>query len=325
MALGAEILTILAGVVVILICAEYTVRLSVKIARHFGLSNAFIGMTVLSIGTSFPEIFTHIMGSLRILYHPDMMNQISGLVIGANVGSDIFQQNFMLSLVALIGYISVRKKDLFKDVGGLIAASMLLLALSINGFVSRLEGAVLFFGYVGYLAYLKKTDNLSIISEKRKSAGNGMWKIILLVIVLFGVMGFAANFVLESSIVLVEAWGISASFFGIIILGVASAMPELMTSLIALKKGKGIISAGILIGSNVTNPMFALGIGAIMSTYTVPPVVIWYDLPVKIITALMIYYFLRKGKQLSKPKATLLIGIYFAYLLLRQIYFPVDF
>ena len=109
MTLVIEFLTLIFGIMIILICAEAAVRSSMKIAEYLRLSHGFVGMTILSIGTSFPEIFTHLAGSIRILNNPSTMNEVSGLVLGTSIGSDIFQQNFMLAVVALIATIRVKR------------------------------------------------------------------------------------------------------------------------------------------------------------------------------------------------------------------------
>ncbi len=307
---------------IVLLTANYAVKGSVRIAKHFNLSDELIGMTILSVGTSLPEIITHVVGSIEILLNPAMMNSVSSLVVGTNIGSDIFQQNFIIAIVALIGVIVVEKKHLLKDVGGLIAAAAILLIFSYNGIITRFEGALLLGLYIAYLYVLQKkgmVDGAKPPNKKRDHVA----KNIVLVLVSFAIMAFAADQMVNHSIILVEKLPISASFFGVILLGVAAAFPELMTALVAVFKHKEKISAGVLIGSNITNPMFALGLGALISTYTVPNVVIWYDLPVKIVTALLILWFLWKGK-LAKRNAAILLILYFAYLIVRNIYFPTD-
>ena len=107
----------------------------------------------------------------------------------------------------------------------------------------------------------------------------------------FIVMAFTAHQVLDAATSIIERYHLSASFFGILVLGVASALPELSTSLLAALEGKGRISAGILLGSNVTNPLFAAGIGAMISTYTVSEALNFWDLPFKILTGLIIFIF----------------------------------
>ncbi len=317
-------LIVIIGSIAVLLTAYFSVKSSVVLGYHFGLSDELIGMTVLSVGTSLPEIMTHIVCSLKILEHPQLLNNLSGLVLGTNIGSDIFQQNFVLSIVAIVGIVTVEKNHLFKDMGGLIFASLLVLIFGLNGIISRFEGFILFFGYILYLFMLKKRgmiEEKSIVKIQKKQ----VFKNIIILILSFTIMAFSADKVVDSSEMLIKQLHISASYFGIIVLGVASAMPELTTSLIAIFKKKKAISAGILIGSNVTNPMFALGLGALISTYTVPQVVILLDLPFKIFTALLILYFLWKHEILKKKNAIALICIYLTYIYVRNLWFPVDF
>ncbi len=138
-------------------------------------------------------------------------------------------------------------------------------------------------------------------------------------------MGFVANEVLNASRILVATLPVSASFFGIIVLGISTALPELTTSLVAVFKHKKDISAGILIGSNITNPLFGIGLGALISSYTVPNAVVLYDLPFKIVTALLIYYFLWKHEDLKKKESIVLMVLFILYLLVKDLLFPADF
>lgn len=321
-----DFLIVLVSAIIILITANFAIKNTVKIAKRFRLSDALIGMTILAIGTSIPEIITHIVGSYKILKQQSLMNEISGLVIGTNIGSDIFQQNFIIGLVGIIGVIILHKKRLLKDVGSLIAAAILLLIFSYNGIISRVEGGILVFLYILYLYILKKYDLIEKGIEKfaEDNKKNALFKDISIILISFLVMTVAADRMINHSEILIESLNISASFFGIIILGIATAFPELITSLIAVFKHRAKISAGILIGSNITNPMLALGLGAMISSYTVPNVVIWFDLPFKIITGILLFIMLLKGR-LKKPYAVLLILLYLAFLFLRNMYFPVDF
>jgi cation:H+ antiporter len=322
MALALSFLIVIVSAIIVLFTANFALRSSVSIAKKFKMSDELIGMTILSIGTSLPEIITHIVGSFEILARPSLMNSVSALVVGTNIGSDIFQQNFIISVIALVGVLVVAKKHLVKDVGGLVAAAVLVWIFSYNGFISKLEGGVLFFGYIAYLFVLKKygmAEEDSIIQDK----DNRTWKHVVIVLASFVLMAFAADKMVNHSVILVRQLPISASFFGVILLGIAAAFPELMTALLAVYRKKAKISAGVLIGSNITNPMFALGLGAMISSYTVPNVVVWYDLPVKIATALLILWFLWKGK-LKKRNAVILILLYLAYLFFRQMFFPAD-
>ena len=92
--------------------AHWIIKRGVELAEFYGISGTFIGLTVLSIGTSLPEILTHIMGSLQINEQPALMNQVSALVLGGNIGSDIFQQNFLLGVVAILVTILLLKDEM---------------------------------------------------------------------------------------------------------------------------------------------------------------------------------------------------------------------
>jgi cation:H+ antiporter len=333
----SEIITLIIGVIAILVLAEIAVRNSIRLAHHFKWSGTFIGLTILSIGTSVPEIMAAIVGSIDIVKDPSLMNTISGLIIGTNVGSDIFQQSFILAIVGLIGTIVVIRKNIISEVGALIAGATFMWIMTIGGFINRFEGFLMFAAYIAYLFYLKKRqkkkkhEDLNIkhvVHAKAKKRKLPDWRIIfeiVTIIISFGIMAFAANKVIQVSTVLVSQLSISASFFGVLLLGVASALPELTTALVAVFKHKKGISAGVLIGSNVTNPLLGLGLGAMISGYAIPRVTMLYDLPFKIGIACLIFWFLWRNEKLNKWEAITLIGVFITYLVLRNFLFPVDF
>ena len=287
-----ELTIVIIGALFIVLLAHLIISKSIHLSKHFNLSGTFVGMTILSIGTSLPEIMTHVIGSLQIIKNPQLLPGISALVIGTNIGSDIFQQHFILGIIAIIGGVYLAKKDLFPLMGGLLGGAVLLLLVGLNGSISRLEGLLLVIIYIIYLIYLKYHANFTRtkdlkkqnhISAKKQLTKKEIASTTTILTFAFIAMAIVTNHVLKFSTVLLENLNISASFFGIIVIGVAAALPELTTALVALHKKRHQMSVGVLIGSNITNPTFALGIGAAISTYLVPKAVIIYDLPIKII------------------------------------------
>lgn len=321
-----ELLIVAAGIVAMLVLAELAVRNGIELAACYGLSGSFIGLTVLSIGTSVPEIMSHVVGSAEILLHPEQMHPISGLLIGTNIGSDIFQQNFILPLVSLLGVVVVVRQRLHDVMGGLLGAALLAWLFCLGGMVSRLEGAMLMLAYMGYLVWLMKRDRkLARLPAQRKDGSHRAAGLsTLIILVSFAIMAVVTNEVVLASTQLVELLPISASFFGVVLLGISTSLPELTTALLSMYKGKRDISAGILLGSNVTNPLLGLGLGATISSYTVPDVIVLYDLPVNIVTAILLYIFLMRSENLSKAEALTLLSMFFAYLYLRVTLFPGD-
>jgi cation:H+ antiporter len=135
-----------------------------------------------------------------------------------------------------------------------------------------------------------------------------------------------ATLVLSATEVIVNRTGVGGSLIGVITLGLASALPELTTALAGIRHKEAGISLGTLVGSNITNPLLAIGGGALISTYAVPrPLIIW-DLPWETLTGILLWAILwfNNGK-LGKKSAIYLIVIYFIYIFFRSFVFNVDF
>jgi cation:H+ antiporter len=323
-ALVQDFAIVIGGALAILLLAEFVIRHTLCLARHYGFSGAFVGLTILSIGTSLLEIMIHVVGSVQILRTPQEMTTLSALLIGNNIGSDIFQQNFVLPLVALLGTVVVRRRNLHLEVGGLLAASALLWLACLGGAITRIEGGLLVVAYVGYLAYVGRRQPPHLANSNDRPGNRGALTSWLVVVVCFGLMAAVAQPVVAAAASLVVVLPISASMFGVLVLGICAALPELMTALVSILKGQREISAGILIGSNITNPLFSMGLGAAISGYSVPAVTVLYDLPAKIATGLLIYFFFWRHAGLRGPAALLLILAYVGYLIGRGWWFPVD-
>jgi len=310
------------SVSLVLFFSSVVVRNSISLAVRLHLSDEFIGMTILSIGTSIPEIATHMAASFKILKDPTTMNELSALAVGTNIGSDIFQQCFVIGIIALVGTVTISKRDTQKNVGGLIIAGVVILLVSIGEQISRLEGGLLVASYIGYVFLLHKLQMVRQ-GDTRETTGS-LTRNIVLIAFGFIFISVGADLALDEAVVIVKRTGLSYSFFGVIVLGVITALPELATSLVSVLKKRGAVSAGILIGSNITNPIFALGLGALVSGYTVPTVIVWYDLPFNIVSALPLYVLFMKHGTLKKSHAFLMIFLYLGYLYFRNLYFPTD-
>jgi cation:H+ antiporter len=319
-----DIVIIAAGILIVTLLSEAVILESLALARRFNWSGAFVGLSILSIGTSLPEIMTQITGSVAILHDPPLLDTMSGLMLGSNIGSDIFQQNFVLPLVALIGSVVVARRRREEELGGLIAASALLWLFALDGLLARWEGAVLALAYLAYLIFLARAERPAHARQRPHAPKRHLFLAMGVLLVSFAIMAATTIEVVAASERLVNRLPVSASFFGIVVLGIATALPELATALLSILKGEREISSGILIGSNITNPLLGIGLGSWLSTYTVPSVVVLYDLPVKIATAALIYAFVFRHLRLGRTQAIVLIILYLGYLLARQQFFPAD-
>jgi cation:H+ antiporter len=320
----ANVLLGLFSIILLILSAEFVVVRLIRIAHQFGVSNTFIGLTVLSLGTSLPEIGSHVVASIGILSGDLDYHIASSTVLGANIGSDVVQQTFVLGLVIfLMGSLVFPVSFLKKSYSLMIGTTLLTLLLGFDGTISRMDGFVLFSVFIAYVYYLYRNEGHVHTPPFSKKGHIAMD--IFLTIGGLAVLLFSSLIVLSVTEFIVATTGIGGSLIGVLTLGVASALPEMFTAIAGLRKKAVGISLGTLIGSNITNPLVAIGIGGMLSTYSVPKPLIYWDLPMETITAaLLLLWLVFNKRKLGRFGAIYLMALYFAYALIRIVFFNTD-
>ncbi|NMB62561.1 MAG: sodium:calcium antiporter [Chloroflexi bacterium] len=327
----------LAAITVLVIASNISVTKLVGIANYFHLSSTFMGVTIVSLATSIPEITSHLTASVKILGGSIDYNIGSAIVLGSNIGSDVVQQTLILGLVVLLsGTLYFRKYFLTKSMLPMIGTTVMCLVLGWDGTYSRVDGAILFGTFIIYSYYLyvderkhyKEEDNQPQSEKIANGIPHNIKEVLRDSAIAIGMLVLTvvgAVYVLSITEIVVERTGIGGSLIGVLTLGVASALPEFTTALAGIRHKENGISLGTLVGSNITNPLVAIGGGALISTYAVPGPLLEWDLPWETITGLILWgiLLLTKGK-LKKIHAFYLIGLYFVYVILRSVFFAVD-
>jgi cation:H+ antiporter len=226
---------------------------------------------------------------------------------------------------------------MWKSMGPMIGSTIMCIVLGLDGIYSRWDGAILFGSFLLYTLYLyyderkyyKVEDNLPMSEDISESIPRTKKQVIVdsfLSVGLMTITVLTASQVLKIAEILVDRTNVSGSMLGVITLGIASALPELTTALVALRQKEAGISLGTLIGSNITNPLVGIGAGALVSRYAVPTPLIWWDLPWETLTGIILWLivFFRKGN-LTKVDAFYLMGMYFVFITLRVVPFKTDF
>ncbi len=229
-----EVLFLILGLGVLLASAELLIWALQIIADKLKISKTFLGLTVLSIGTSLPEIGTHIMASIDILRGVEA----SGIAVGTNIGSNLMQITLILGVVALFTHVYAKKKFLKEDYAVMLGAIILLFFMSINGYISRLEGFMLVALYVIYLRKLGKLEHFTrkVGARRIKKNKKSLAKYYIYTLVGLGLLLFAANIVVNNAVALSKIWGIEESFIGAVIIGFGTALPEFATAITAMRK-----------------------------------------------------------------------------------------
>lgn len=333
-------LLIVSGVVsiaILVLSSNVAVKKLTGLAGFFRLSTTFMGVTVVSLATSIPEIAAHYTASFGILSGTLDFKVSSAVVLGANIGSDVIQQTLIMAVVILMaGGLRFKRYFLWKSMIPMIATTVMCIILGVDGIYSRLDGAILFVTFLGYMYYLYVDERKHYREEDHgfteestpegvPQNGKEALRDAFIALLALALTVGSAMIALKVTEIVVDRTGVGGSLIGVITLGVASALPELITAISGVRNGDAGISLGTLVGSNITNPLVAIGGGALISRYWVPgPLVLW-DLPWETVTGAILWLILwfNKGK-LGKYSAIYLIALYFVYIAFRMIFFAAD-
>ncbi|MFB6217344.1 MAG: sodium:calcium antiporter [Candidatus Aenigmatarchaeota archaeon] len=317
------------SLVILVFGAEKLIDSLAALAKRIGVSDIFIAVTLVSIGTSLPEISAHVIGSLKILANPnnvELYRITSSAVLGGNIGSDVVQQTLVVGLVVLgMGGLTFKKDFLKHQYSVMVGTTLLTWILCVDGVISRLDGLVLLGAFIAYMYFLWREKSHVIYEREARRKSENVPKDILVILIGLSCIVVGAHVALSGTETLVEATGLGGSFIGVVTLGIAAALPEMFTAISGLRHKAAGISLGTLIGSNITNPLLGIGLGSLISTYWTPAPLYLWDLPMETITAglLLVYLFFHHEK-LGRLGGLYLIGLYVFYIVVRFMFFAVD-
>ncbi len=322
--LATSIIVGIIAIVILIASAETAVTKILRLLGHFGFSKTFGGLTIFSVVTSLPEIFAHGVASWGILRGTYDFQIASATVLGANIGSDVVQQTLILGLVVLLmGGLYFKKEFLMTAYLPMIGTTLMCIILGWDGLYSRVDGAILVGSFIGYMIFLYTRERKNHVPKIENHVNVGRDTIVALGSM--AAMLVSAHVLLTTSQRLVELTGLGGSLIGVVSLGVASAAPELFTALSGIRHKAEGMSLGTLIGSNITNPLVAIGGGALASTYWVPKALVLWDLPMETITAALLFgYLMVTNRRLGRWGGVYLVCLYIAYLIVRVTFFSID-
>ena len=301
----------LGGLVLLAIGAESLVRGSSALALRFGVTPLVVGLTVVAFGTGSPELFV----SVQAAYKGE-----SGIALGNIVGSNISNVALILGLSAVARPMVVRSELIRREVPVMIAVTVGLCLLLLDGLVSRLEGLVLVVGSICYtaLAYIAaRRDRSSLVAEEFKEAlmepRRAAWLDILFVVMGFILLVVGANLLLIGAVVVAEGFGVSQVVIGLTIVAIGTSLPELATSVMASVKREPDVAFGNVIGSNILNILLILGVAALIRPIETQGLRV-FDIGALVASALVLFPLMWRGRVLNRWEGALLLGAYVVYL-----------
>lgn len=244
------------GFVMLIKGADWFVDGASSIAGRLGIPQLVIGLTVVAMGTSAPEAAVSIAAALK---------GSADITVGNIVGSNILNVLIILGLTSVIAPIAVSKSTIFIEIPFMVFITLLMLVLGIDGTVSLIDGIILLVFFAAYLAYL------FIMAKKGKTADNTndvkklkTWQAVLGTIGGLALIIAGSNAAVDSASSIAKAFGMSERFIGLTVVALGTSLPELFTSISAAKKGNPDIAIGNIVGSNVFNILFVVGISALI-------------------------------------------------------------
>ena len=283
-----DILLFIGGVGVLYFGAEWLVRGASRLARSLGVSPIVVGLTVVSMGTSAPELVISIVASLQ--GNPD-------LAVGNVMGSNLANIGLVLGISAILRPLHVSTKVVMREVVVMVVITALLLPLILDSQIGRLEGSLLVTMLVFYLTYVvwrsKKDGPAAPHVEQHEETGDLSSRMILRhsALTVVGVLGLVlgAFAIRGSAVALAEAMGISELVIGLTLVSIGTSLPELATCAVAALRHEADIAVGNILGSNIFNITFVLGVTSILSPLGFHPDVLRLEFPaVMFITVLMV-------------------------------------
>ncbi|MBN2458687.1 sodium:calcium antiporter [Candidatus Woesearchaeota archaeon] len=328
------ILLLVLGLALLWFGADFIIEGAKKLAQRFKLSHAFVGLTIVSIGTSLPEISTTIASALDILKGVPA----SGIGIGVNIGACIGQITLVIGLVAYASVLHTKKKSLIRDGVFILFSILTLFIMGMNGFISREEGVILLMLFLVYLFMVsieEREDQLlrevkeelreeDLIELKSRKLIHHPLVVGLIMLGGFALLGVGSALVLKNALALSESLSLTQSFVGVLIVGIGGFLPELSTAIKGILKKESEISLGVLIGSNITNPLFSIGLGAFISGFEFNRNLLIFDMPFWALSALLVIMMLRKNMRIhkhEKKQGLALMGLYALFVIMKFVFF----
>ncbi|MCG3206357.1 MAG: hypothetical protein KCHDKBKB_03093 [Elusimicrobia bacterium] len=311
-----SVILLLVGLALLVVGGELLIRGSSRLASALGMPPLIIGLTIVAYGTSAPELSVSILASLK---------GQTDIALGNVVGSNIFNVLFILGTSALVAPLVVAQRIVRWDVPLMIAVSALLIPLSLNQNIGRIEGLFLIAGLVVFTVFVVKTgktesktvqEEYERVYKTAPSARSVIFFHALFILVGLGLLVLGTRSFVSGAVSLARQIGVSELIIGLTIVAAGTSLPEVVTSILATLRGEVDIAVGNVVGSNMFNILGVLGFSALFSQQgiNVAPSAIYFDIPVMIAVAVGCLPIFFTGHRISRWEGVIFFLYYIAYM-----------
>ncbi|MBU2637571.1 MAG: calcium/sodium antiporter [Nanoarchaeota archaeon] len=318
-----DIIIVIAALAVLLKASDYLIESAAKLAKAIGISEFFIGVTIIAFGTSLPELVSAIAAATY---------NSPGLILGNIVGSNIANIALVLAIAAVIAPLAIQKRMFSREGLFLLGITIAFLLMGFNGMVGMLEGIIFLVLFLLYLVYLVETEvfhgalrgffkdlltarfgeGLKELKTSYNNHKNGVKKnaeadgispetytalfilkhLAVIVVACFALY-FSSKYLVPSAHNIALAMRIPDSIIGITLIALGTSLPELVVSIVAVKKGKGDLLVGNILGSNIANILLVIGVSAVIIPLPISGIMLYYFMPVMLLLVILFLAFIR--------------------------------
>ena len=310
------------GLVMLIAGGDTLVRGATTAARRLGVSPLLIGLTLVGMGTSAPELVTSLTAVLA---------GSPGIAVGNVVGSNTANVLLILGLAALISPIAVDRKAFRRDGWMLILSTGICVAAVVAGTIDYRWGLAMLAGLAVYLLWAwmgerrhrdREARKYEHLTEDAPDARGGVWAGLGLAVIGIALTIGGARLLVDNAIIVAANFGVSDTVIGLTVVAIGTSLPELVTSAVAAFRRHSDVALGNIIGSNIYNILGILGITARDSPIRVPPEIIRLDIWVMVAATALVVLFVRTGMRIVRLEGLILLAAYGGYIawLARDLY-----
>lgn len=298
-----NIVLLVMGIVVVLKGADWLTDGAVNIASRFGVSQMVIGLTIVAMGTSMPELCVSMVSALKGT--PD-------LAVGNVVGSNTLNTLLIVGCSALVAPIMVKRSSVRRDIPFAVLASLLMLIFCLDGGIGRLDAALLFILFAVFMfVTVKYGKNEGTETKTTEMAPLGKAALLLVVGLVCLILG--SNLFVDNASFVASTLGVSDAVISLTIVAGGTSLPELATSMVSAKKGNSDIAIGNVIGSNVFNILMIIGVTGLVKPMHIKGITS-LDLIVMLASMLLLWFFCRTTYKVKRWEGAVLAISYIAYI-----------
>lgn len=274
------------------------------IARRFHIPEIVIGLTIVAMGTSLSEASVSIVSVLQ---------GANGVAVGNILGSNIANIWLVLGLTATISALTIQKNTIRYEIPFVCFITLLLICIGFSaGVISRLSASILVGLFILFLFYLRKIGMKDIQTEINTEIMSG-WKTLLFIVFGIAAVIYGSNLIVDSAVNIARGMNISERVIGLTVIAFGTSLPELVTCVVAVLKKRSDLAVGNIIGSNIVNILFVLGITGLIKPIPFEPTFV-KDGIIALLAAMMLWLFAIQKHKLSRTAGVVFLIFYFVYL-----------